>query len=463
MSRIAIIMPLVIAQSAFAAPIIKKEPSYPIVVERETPQEWKQLVPGGQFMDRILPAPVYKTLTSDTWGADGVRPRDIQNGIEDPGWSYWGGKSVLGPDGRYHWFGCRWPEDNPKGHDGWPESEIVRAIGDSPMGPFVFKNRIGPGHFPEITLLGDGSWRLYHFNGYYASDSLDGPWTHVTKQEDGFPNIQMGSVCVREDGSLLMISRACFMFAKQNGSNVWEKISEGKVIPKHMHGAYEDPVIWRTEVQYHMIINDWNGRIAYHQRSKDGIHWVCDPGMAYTIGIDRYKDGTKIDWFKYERPKVLQDSYGRPTHLYLAAIDVPKWRDNGSDKHSSKNIVLPLVVERRLQILNGDAIPDGTNEIRVKILAEPGFDPHADIDLDSLRFGAPGEVDYGRGAVLTGSEADGSDRILVFSGKGHGISDKDFAAKLLGKTKSGDLLLGWAKVSTHDRERAEGENEKEAK
>ena len=66
------------------------------------------------------------------------------------------------------------------------------------------------------------------------------------------------------------------------------KKTEKKVFPKHMDGLYEDPVIWRTEVQYHMIINDWQGRIAYHQRSKDGIHWVCDPGMAYTVGIAFY-------------------------------------------------------------------------------------------------------------------------------------------------------------------------------
>ena len=437
-----------------------KEPDYEIAVERETPEKWKQLVPGGQFMDRILPAPIHDTLTSDTWGADGVRPRDIHNGIEDPEWSYWGGKPVRGRDGRYHWFGCRWPEDNPKGHGGWPESEIVRAIGDSPMGPFVFENRIGPGHFPEITKLSDGSWRLYHFDGYYASDALDGPWTHVTKQEDGFPDIQMGSVCVREDGSLLMIGRASHMYVKEHRSDVWEQKTEKKVFPKHMDGLYEDPVIWRTEVQYHMIINDWQGRIAYHQRSEDGIHWVCDPGMAYTVGIDRYEDGTSVDWFKYERPKVFQDKYGRPTHLYLAVIDVPKWQDEGGDNHSSKNIVLPLVVERRLQVLNDDPITGDTEEIRVKIFAEPGFDPHADMALDSLRFGAPQEVDYGRGSVLTGTQADGPDLILIFDGNGHGITADDFAAKLLGRTATGDLLLGWARLSSSTRKGADGKTEK---
>lgn len=422
--------------------------NYEVAVERETPDEWNELVPGGQFMDRIQPAPICGKLTDDTWGADCVRPRDISNGIEDPKWSYWGGKPVLGRDGRYHWFGCRWPEDNPKGHDGWPQSEIIRAIGDSPLGPFVFENVIGPGHFPEITKLHDGSWRLYHFHGYYGSETLDGPWVHVSKQEDGFPEekVQMGSVCLREDGSLIMICRISNIYIKEHGSRVWELKSSKRVNPEHMYGWYEDPVIWRTEVQYHMIVNDWQGRLAYHQRSADGIHWKTDPGLAYTVGIDSYEDGTKVDWFKYERPKVFQDSYGRPTHIYLAVIDVPKWQDEGGDNHSSKNIVLPLVPERRLRMLNSEPIDKGTGEIRVKIFAENDFDPHFDLNFDTLRFGAPGEVDYDHGTVLAGTESAGKDLMLIFDAQGNGIEKDEFAGKLLGKTTCGNPLLGWVKL-----------------
>lgn len=427
----------------------KKNRDYEDVVTRETPAEWKKLVPGGQFMDRILPAPIYQGLETNTWGAAGVRPRDIHNGMEDPAWSYWGGKPVLGPDGRYHWFGCRWPEDNPKGHGGWPQSEMIHAVGDRPTGPFLFKDRIGPGHFPEITQLRDGTWRLYHLHGYYHSKTLDGPWTPVTKQEDGFPTgkrVDMGSVCLREDGSLLMVCRISNIYVKENGSKVWELKSEKRVNPEHMYGWYEDPVIWRTEVQYHMIINDWQGRLAYHQRSPDGIHWKADPGLAYTTGIDRYEDGTKVDWYKYERPKVMHDQYGRPTHIYFAVIDVPKYEDKSNDTHSSKNIALPLVVERRLRVLNTEPINEKTTEIRVRILAEKGFDPQKELNLASLRFGAPSEVDYGRGSVLTGTKPDGADLILTFNGKGNGVTPDEFAGKLLGKTSAGGLLIGWAKL-----------------
>jgi len=59
--------------------------------------------------------PVQGELTSETWGADNVKPRYIDNGIEDNEWSYWGGNAVLGTDGKYHLYVCRWREDSRRG------------------------------------------------------------------------------------------------------------------------------------------------------------------------------------------------------------------------------------------------------------------------------------------------------------------------------------------------------------
>ena len=130
----------------------------------------------------------------------------------------------------------------------------------------------------------------------------------------------------------------------------------------------------------------------------------------------------------------MQDQYGRATHLYLAVIDVPKKEDLSKDNHSSKNIVLPLVVGRRLKILDTDKITADTKTIRLQILAEEGFDPHTDVDVDSLRFGAPEEVDFGGGCKAIGSEKAGKDLVVTFDAAGHGITDDNFAAKLIGKT-----------------------------
>jgi len=323
---------------------------------------------------------------------------------------------------------------------------MFHATGDRPTGPFTVKEEIAPGHFPEITKLSDGSWALFHFEGYYLSERLNGPWIPVSKKEGGFPNCQMGAVTLREDGSLLMFDRAMHVWIKENGSEDFLRVTHKGVYPAEIKGHYEDPVVWRTEVQYHLIVNDWMGRTAYHLRSPDGINWKEDPGEAYTIDFDRYEDGTKVGWYKYERPKVFQDQYGRATHLYLAVIDTSKWEDLRNDKHSSKNIALPLVVGRRLKILNQDEITDNTKEIQVQVIAEEGFDPHADIKLETLRFGASEEVDYGRGSSLIKSMKKGKDLILIFDSKTCGFTNKNFAGKLLGKTSEGSLLYGYARL-----------------
>lgn len=83
------------------------------VTERERPKEWDQLVNGARFMDRFLPMKGNK-LSSDTWGTAGVRPRYVDNGIEDRIWSYWGGNIRKGEDGKYHLMVCGWLEASPK-------------------------------------------------------------------------------------------------------------------------------------------------------------------------------------------------------------------------------------------------------------------------------------------------------------------------------------------------------------
>ena len=140
------------------------------------PDEWKNLVMGARFMDRFDPLPILNKRTADTWGVEAVKPRDITLGIEDPAWSYWGGNIVVGDDGKYHKFVCRWPENHPKGHMAWPGSEVVHAVSDSRFGPFKVQEVIGKGHNPEAYRLADGRYVCYVIGAYYLADTLDGPW-----------------------------------------------------------------------------------------------------------------------------------------------------------------------------------------------------------------------------------------------------------------------------------------------
>lgn len=419
-------------------------------VARERPDEWNKLAYGGRFMDRFLAMHVQGELTSETWGADNVKPRYIDNGIEDKQWSYWGGNAVFSNDGKYHLYVCRWREDSRRGHAEWRNSIVVHAVADISTGPYKVKDTVGPGHNPEVFQLKDGKYVIYVIGGYYIADNVDGPWQRKKfefNQRDrriieGLSNLSFSR---REDGSYLMVCRGGGIWFSETGISPYNQVTDKRVYPP-VAGNFEDPVVWRTPIQYHMIVNDWRGRIAYYLRSKDGINWKVEPGEAYMPGIAKYEDGTVVDWFKYERIKVLQDKHGRVMQAHFAVIDVLKRQDRGSDIHSSKHICIPLTVGQLLTILDKEQITAETKTIRVKIAAEDDFNPHTDIDLDSLRFGASEEVNFGRGSKVIKTELSGDDLIVTFDGTGNGITDDNFAAKLLGKNSSGKLLYGYARL-----------------
>lgn len=69
-------------------------PAFTQITQRERPVEWKQLVEGGRFMDRFLPMQKGK-MERAAWGADSVRLRYVDNGIEVDSLSFWGGNIVV--------------------------------------------------------------------------------------------------------------------------------------------------------------------------------------------------------------------------------------------------------------------------------------------------------------------------------------------------------------------------------
>ncbi|WP_250318112.1 glycoside hydrolase family protein [Pedobacter sp. B4-66] len=419
------------------------------ITERPRPEEWKQLVKGARFIDRILPMPKGK-LSSDTWGAKNVLPRYVDNGIEDRTRSYWGGKILLGDDKLYHLYVCGWLESSPKGHAEWPNSIVYHTVSNNSIGPFVIKDTIGHGHNPEGFRLKDGRYVIYIIDSYYISNGLNGPW-ELKKFDfenrdrpiiEGLSNLTFAQ---REDGSYLMVCRGGGAWISKTGISSYNQITDRRVYP-NVKGEFEDPVIWRDQVQYHLIVNDWLGRIAFYQRSKDGLNWVTDPGEAYTPGVAVHEDGRVEDWYKFERIKIFQDKFGRAIQANFAVIDTSKADDKANDRHSSKNIGVPLNPGVLLTMLNKE-LPTAKNKvIRVKITAENGFNPQTDIDIKSLRFGASSEVNFGKGSKVLSVEKSNKDLIVNFDAKGNGITKDEFAPKLIGKYSSGKLLYGYTRV-----------------
>ncbi|MFI3317830.1 MAG: glycoside hydrolase family protein [Rikenellaceae bacterium] len=410
----------------------------------------RELVRGAAFMDLIEPISPLGQLSSDLWGAAAVVPRYPDIGLEDNTYSYWGGNIVKGDDGKYHMFVARWREDisrpnGKSGHELWWASEVAHAVSDDPMGRYEVIDVIGAGHNPEVYRLNDGTYVLGVMGDKaYVASTINGPWRRITTSfnESRKMNHTNRTYVVRKDGSVLMMNKEGYTYTCP--ADEIERFTLVDVEPayRRRNGSHEeDPVIWRDEVCYNLIVNECLGRKAYHLTSPDGYHWSYEDGLAYTPEIAIRKDGTREDWHKFERPKILTDEYGRATHINFAAADTLKHCDVALDNHSSKNMVFKLKVPFRVELieLSGD-------NVKVKILAEEGFNPQKDIKIKTMRFGASSKVNYGGGMRVVNSTPDGADLIVVFGREEHGLIEEDYKAKILGEGKGGDFVIGYVKL-----------------
>lgn len=259
---------------------------------------------------------------------------------------------------------------------------------------------------------------------------------------EGLSNL---TFCRRQDGSRLMVCRGGGVWISKDGLQPWRQITSERVYPK-VEGRFEDPVVWRDSLQYHLIVNDWLGRVAWYERSLDGIHWIVEPGEAYTYAFSRHEDGVAEPWFKYERAKVFQDGQGRVVQMNFAVIDTLKNEDRPNDTHSSKNICITMNKGLLLEVLNTGPITARTKKIELRIRGEKDFDPAKEVDVKSLILGSYKEVNYGRGAKAIKARQEGGDLIVTFSGKGSGIDANEWAPKLIGRSKTGKLLWGYARL-----------------
>jgi hypothetical protein len=421
------------------------------------------LVHGGEFQDLILPLPTRAQRELPEWGTEESRLRDAFYGIEDNEYSYWGGNPILGNDGKYHCFVARWPENTPKGHFDWKISTVAHAVADDPLGPWTVLGEAYPeirnggmGHNPEVRRLKDGKWGLFLNGGHVLKTEgtdINGKWIEagkLTESEDWYPHKRYTAnpsfINPRPDGSLVFCSRLGSIGFLPDGDPLspLEGVNPG-IYPTY-EGGPEDPVIWKTGHQYHVVFNYWKVRLAVKLRSHDGVNWELDPGVAYTQLAEKYSDGTVVPWYKAERPKIIQDEHGRATHISLAFIDVVKYEDLSADNHSSKHVTFPLVVEGLTEILNKKPITSKTKTVRVKLIAEKGFNPGKDLDVDTLVFGDPKEVNYGRGMKAVSSKLVGKHLVVTFKGEGSGITGDSFTGKILGKRQDGSVYYAYPKL-----------------
>jgi hypothetical protein len=351
------------------------------------------------FIDYFQPTPIVGALTTNTWGAAGILPRDPQNGLEDQSlkdlplatasaqqdasakkWYYWDGQIIKSPAGKFYMFASRW--DQARGHGGWGGSSAVYAVSDNLFGPYVDKGLVWPdvvngvagrGHNVTALVLPDGRYAVLisetRPGSIYISKSLDGPWefqgsiTFSTNEFRGNTR-SLGSnmsIMVRPDGNFEIVQRSGLILISTNGvmgPYAVQGPSAYSMVPElHPMRTLEDPVVWFSGGLFHIVVNDWSTRKAYHITSVDGIQGWKFGGLAYdpTTDFVRYTDGTINHWNKMERPGVYIEN-GHVAAVTLASIDISKEDDHGNEPHGSKVVVIPFdgaALNRDLQ--NADA------------------------------------------------------------------------------------------------------------
>jgi len=326
----------------------------------------QEIKPTRSFADYFLPTPIVGSLTTNVWGAATVGPRDPKNGLEDEmmqQWNYWDGEIIKAPDGKYHLFASRWAQ--ARGHSGWFGSQAVHAVSDNLIGPYVDKGLCWPddaggrGHNVGALTMPDGRYVVYvsetRPTEVYVSKSLDGPWEHlgtITVEDNPRWHGSNVSLMVRPDGTYEFTQRDGSIFTSDKGILGPYKRQSVSVYPKGIPNL-EDPCIWYSGRLYHILVNSWSTRKAYHLTSEDGIYDWTNRGLAYDPreSIVRYTNGVVNHWNKVERPSVYIEN-GHVVAMTLAAIDVEKDQDKGSDGHGSKVVVIPFdgaALDRDLQ------------------------------------------------------------------------------------------------------------------
>ncbi len=329
-------------------------------------------------------------------------PAPKGGGFRMEGYWVWCGSVVKDEEGRFHMFASRWPTWLPM-HPGWiVASEIVRAVADTPEGPYHFQEVVLPArgaeywdgrstHNPHIVKH-QGRYLLYYMgstnpfpdpeqgDGYDFQDprcivgrankriglatapSPLGPWTRrdepILPTRPGHYDSFLTSnpaPCIREDGSVLLIYKARQYEGHDYGTMTigaaeaprdtgpYRVISQGTVFPPDTFHI-EDPFIWKTADGYALIAKDMDGNLCGEKYggllaySKDGLNWRL---AAQPLAYSRqvtWADGSQTLLGNMERPFLLFQE-GRPTHLFAAVSD---GKNGFRDATQTWNQVFPL-------------------------------------------------------------------------------------------------------------------------
>jgi hypothetical protein len=306
-----------------------------------------------------------------------IQPAPLQAKFSEDGYYVWGSTLVKGKDNLYHLYYSRWPQ--ALGHNAWvTSSEVAHAVGESPTGPFVFKDialsargeEYWDGlvtHNPTIHFF-EGKYYLYYMGntgngkanheglywihrnnqriGVVIADDPNGPWKRfniplIDVSSDSLAHdalmVSNPSVTEMPDGRFLMVYKAV---AKKNKMPFGGPVVHLTAIANQPTGPFvkqnkpiftaensvfpaEDPYIWYDNGTYYAIVKDMHGAFTKHGKSlvlfnsKDGFDWKpAKYRLVSTLQVI-WENGQIQQVAYLERPQLFFQN-GKPTVLLLA-------------------------------------------------------------------------------------------------------------------------------------------------
>lgn len=308
-----------------------------------------------------------------------------------PGWFIWCGSIAKDPDGRYHLFLCRWPEE--KGHDGWVNySEIIRAEADSLEDSFQFKEVVlarRPGRFWDSDNIHnvciqqfEGRYYIYYTGNYgegdywshrnhqrigvAVADHPTGPWKRpdqpmiLPAEGSWHARMHANPVVTRmPNGRYMLIFKGVAEGPTVKGGPVKHGVAfaDSPTGPFEVHpepifdieGAqfpYEDPGLWVENGTIYCMMKTMDGQYSPTGdmgillfKTEDGINWEpADPHFVISRSI-QMEDGSTRDFERLERPQIFIDDDGK---RYLLGAVQPAGKDTAiSHVHEAGPTELP--------------------------------------------------------------------------------------------------------------------------
>lgn len=280
-------------------------------------------------------------------------------GVE-PAVTSWGGNVVMGDDGLYHMYVAEMV-NNCTLNDWGSNSQCTHAVSATIEGPYA-KAGTAVGvwcHNPHVIRFMNGSqtmYALFHIgdgsggnprncsSGDAAVDSMGtavssapytasgstlhlasspyGPFVPVQPQPPGCNN---PAPMLHPNGTWYLLCNGFTLYSAASVLGPWTQVVQVRASSgTPIQGSYEDPFLYvdaqgRWKIIYHVYTTDvpdtcYNSTVSGQYFSPDGLTWYTAPFEPYT-NLVQFTDGSTHTVSTRERPKMLFNSAGVPTHI----------------------------------------------------------------------------------------------------------------------------------------------------